>query len=313
MNYRTVLENSRAYNDFVGDVKGGHLNHCYMFLSEDAAALENLLLLCAAAVQCPDFGCGVCVECRKALDFNHHNIYFLPTKASVSDVRELQVDTLNLFDGTRVYIINDIAALSPQVQNTLLKTLEEPRENIVLLLGATNGKSVLETVKSRAKKIFLERFSVGVISDELRDISDDESAISIAAECCGGLLFKAEKILANKQYVVCYDKLINLFSNLKNSRQLAQLVGELPKDGESVSIILEIIEKLIENMLLYNTGLADATPTTVLIAKKYSVEALANFVELVTDAREHIKANCQATAVLENLFLSILEVAYKCR
>jgi putative DNA polymerase III, delta' subunit len=79
----------------------------------------------------------------------------------VAQIRELQ-NVINIkptFSEKSVYIIDDADLMTTEAQNSLLKTLEEPPEYVVIILIVHNERSVLSTVKSRCVNIKFNKLS----------------------------------------------------------------------------------------------------------------------------------------------------------
>lgn len=95
-------------------------------------------------------GCGTCPGCRKAATRQHADLMHVEG-AKVDDVRGLAafVARHSFEGGVKVIYIPRVDALNEQAQNALLKTLEEPQQDTVLVLGAVNTDAVLPTILSR--------------------------------------------------------------------------------------------------------------------------------------------------------------------
>ena len=90
-------------------------------------------------------------------------------KIKVEDVAALIEDTeTKPFESdNKLYFVNYADKMNPAAQNKLLKTLEEPQKAVSIFLGVGSESAILDTVKSRTKKITLDRFSAGDIKDAL--------------------------------------------------------------------------------------------------------------------------------------------------
>jgi DNA polymerase III gamma/tau subunit len=108
--------------------------------------------------------CGVCEACKKAGKNMHPDIIISEPESDsarsfhIDKVREI-IDGLYLSpneSGKKIYVIHDMQNMTPQGQNALLKSLEEPPPFVIFIITATNLDLILETVKSRAVKFKLE-------------------------------------------------------------------------------------------------------------------------------------------------------------
>lgn len=161
--FQDALKKSRAYNLIKHDIDTGNLSHAYMVISPDVFAVQNLFRLIACAVYCKD-ACTTCPVCKKVLNGNHADVKFINEdgkKIKVEDVAALIEDTeTKPFESdNKLYFVNSADKMNPAAQNKLLKTLEEPQKAVSIFLGVGSESAILDTVKSRTKKITLDRFS----------------------------------------------------------------------------------------------------------------------------------------------------------
>ena len=114
----------------------------------------------AAALQCPDGGCGTCHECRTALEGTHADVDVIATEGltlKVELARELvQLAARRPSVGRwRVIVIEDADRLHERAADALLKTLEEPPARTVWILCAPSLEDVIITIRSRSRHVRL--------------------------------------------------------------------------------------------------------------------------------------------------------------
>jgi DNA polymerase-3 subunit delta' len=139
------------------------LHHAYLFVGPEGIGKRTLAIALAKAVHCgesaADF-CGSCVNCRRIADGNHPDVRIVEPLAgkkeiSIQQVRDFE-RALNYrsFTGKRKIIIVDPATLMNLAsQNALLKTLEEPPQESLIILIASSAGGLLPTVRSRCLRI----------------------------------------------------------------------------------------------------------------------------------------------------------------
>lgn len=109
---------------------------------------------------------------------NNPDIYIIePIENSITkdQIKELldKISTTSQFSGLKVYIITNCENLSDSVYNTLLKTLEEPEDNVYAFLITANMENVGKTIKSRCQNVFISSVSTNVNENDIIDISID--------------------------------------------------------------------------------------------------------------------------------------------
>lgn len=74
-------------------------------------------------------------------------------KSNIEDILQL-IESGSNFGKWRVYVLDEVHMMTNSAQNRLLKTLEEPPENVLIIMTTTNPEKILGTIKSRCQYIF---------------------------------------------------------------------------------------------------------------------------------------------------------------
>ena len=141
----------------------------------------------AKALMCSDAGadgaCGVCSNCKY---FENYTTPDVTRVYEPSETKNVKVDFIKdnvvaesylkpQFARTKTFII-DFDYLGVESQNALLKSLEEPRKDVVFILTSSNSDAVLDTVMSRVTEIKLEPYSddelIQIVRDNCPDLDD---------------------------------------------------------------------------------------------------------------------------------------------
>ena len=171
--------------------------HAYALVGPEGVGKSMVATVFAQALLCPDAKGGApCDHCRTCRQVHHrrhtdfHVVSLEDGSIGIDRVRELQRElALKPFEAERkVAVIDDADALTDAAQNSLLKTLEEPPGQTVILLVATNPNSLLPTVRSRC---YVLRFQPLPAADVIRyltgnGVGEDEAVF--AATLGGGSL-----------------------------------------------------------------------------------------------------------------------------
>ena len=139
------------------------LHHAYLFVGTEGVGKKTIALGLAKAIHC-SVGkrdhCDECADCARIQDGNHPDVRVIELLAgkreiSIQQVRELEKElSFRSFSGKRKIVILDPATLmNLSAQNALLKTLEEPPQNSLLILIAPAVGGLLPTVRSRCLRI----------------------------------------------------------------------------------------------------------------------------------------------------------------
>ncbi|MEQ1722797.1 MAG: DNA polymerase III subunit [Pseudobdellovibrio sp.] len=160
--------------------QAGRWPHAIMFVGPSGIGKKKMALGFAQALVCEQSNeaCGVCGACIRIEKQQSESLTILQPDPELSrpvikveKVRDL-LDSLSLAamdGGARVVIIDQAQTMNPQASNALLKTLEEPSENIFFILIANDVHQFLPTIRSRTQVMRFTALSY----DEVKTLKPD--------------------------------------------------------------------------------------------------------------------------------------------
>lgn len=144
-------------------LSSNELSHSYLFFGPDSVGKRLTAVTFAKALNClgaKDDACGVCASCVKIDNKNHPDVSFIEVAEkkdtiSIEQIRDLQERTgLRPYEARKkVFIIQDAHLMTEPAANCLLKTLEEPPRDSIIILVTSRPEELLLTVRSRCKQI----------------------------------------------------------------------------------------------------------------------------------------------------------------
>ena len=175
----------------------------------------------------------------------------------------------------KIFIIDEVHMLTAAAFNALLKTFEEPPENVIFILATTEPHKVIETIVSRCQRFDFRRITVDDIVKRLKEISeleniniDEEALFTIAKNVSGGMrdslaLLDQVSILGAKEKItketieellgkVTFDKLINLLDLIvsQDIEAAISLVGQIYEKGSEPRNLCENFLEFLRNVLI---------------------------------------------------------------
>lgn len=205
-------------------LSGGRLAHAYLFAGPSGTGRLTAALELSAALMCesePAAGyCGECRECTRVFTFTHPDVRLtIPqtadttpeeiasllqtraadgisavrlegnTRTAIEQVRELQdrISRKAFEDRGHVEIILDADRMGVEAANALLKTLEEPPDETVIVLTSSRWSALLPTIRSRTHLIRFGRLRPELIEEMLlRRLTVDRATAKVLAGTCDG-------------------------------------------------------------------------------------------------------------------------------
>ena len=175
------------------------MTHAWLFTGPPGSGRSVAARAFAAALQCPDHGCGECAACHTVMAGTHADVREIVPEGlsiSVKSMRTLVHSAVRrpAIGRYQVLIVTDADRLTEQAANALLKFIEEPPDQTIFLLCAPSDhpEDVAVTIRSRCRPVPLRAPATEAIADVLvrRDGIDPEQA-AWAASVSGGHVGRA--------------------------------------------------------------------------------------------------------------------------
>ncbi|MGN1327933.1 MAG: DNA polymerase III subunit delta' [Clostridia bacterium] len=161
MNFDGIIGNNKIKKELEENVKNGNISHSYMFLGQEGIGKRQIAIEFAKMILClseKNRACDICNSCIKFKSNNNPDFTILEPDGNslkIAQIRDIQEKIYEkpIVSNKKVFIIDDSDKMTEEAQNSLLKTLEEPPEYIVIILITSNENKLLNTIKSRCLKI----------------------------------------------------------------------------------------------------------------------------------------------------------------
>lgn len=255
----SVQVNSAVMLTFSRLVALKKLAHAYLLVGPQDSGKTQTALALAQLVNCesvPLQPCGQCAACLKIASGNHPDVHVLGSddrgSIKIEDIRFLLGRSqLKSYEArTKVFIIRDIQLMTLDAANALLKTLEEPAANTLMILTTSVLEANLDTIKSRCHIVKFFPESVNRITRFLTDEgvpAQDAYFLAVFSEGCIGRIRRLVKDdILLKRHKVLDEMLLN--------RRNDDFLKELSSDPLQATVALQLLLSFFRDVLVLKGG-----------------------------------------------------------
>lgn len=227
------------------------IGHAYLFTGPRGTGKTSIARLLAKALNCEEGIGHICNNCEncKTINSNSHPDVIEIDAASNSRVEEIrniieQVRYAPIKGRYKVYIIDEVHMLSNNAFNALLKTLEEPPEQVIFILATTEPYKVLPTIISRCQRFDFTKIEQKQIKARLEEICDNENIkidndalFEISSLADGGMrdaLSILDELIAYCGNNIKYDDILNIFGIISKSEKIKFIYYLLNQNGKEI-------------------------------------------------------------------------------
>ena len=250
-------------------VKSGHISHAYIIESPSETERTAFAKWFIKAILCEERrgdDCGRCPVCSKVEHGNHEDVIHLQKEKvflRVDEIKRVQAQLDRKPFGSRnIAVIEDADFMNEAASNRLLKTLEEPPGDAVLILLSENTENLLPTIRSRCIRYRLEGVA-GEPDEKIRRQAAE--VIRIAAE--GGPYYRMKKAMGKSAdsrekaaaFIDCMEEACRqlLLSRddkgvLRSPRECGRMIGALEESRRQLASGMS--QKYIMKRLLLTIG-----------------------------------------------------------
>lgn len=318
MTFDSIIGHDRQKNILRRALANKRIAHAYLFEGPDGVGKRLVALALARALLCKTGqGCGDCQPCRKVDHNNHPDIHLLDAEGAtikIDQIRNLQRElALRPLEGAyRICLIDGAEYLNAAAANALLKTLEEPQPNTVMILLSSQPDTLLVTIRSRCQRLPFQRLAkqrLTTILAEQLDLPETEAAVLAALS--DGSFKKAlgqNRELYLEQRKGLLRDLLALSSG--STIPLFKLAEELAANKDHLLEILDIFQAFFRDLLLLKHGRPetelvnlDMKETLYRQLKQETTQTLLKKLAALDAGRYHLKRNVNRQLAIEAMLM----------
>lgn len=339
-NFEDLVGQEHVVRTLKNALRNKRIAHAYLFAGPRGTGKTSTAKVFARALNCVHGPtaepCGECDTCKKIQSGQSIDVIEIDAASNrgIDEIRVLR-EKVKFYpsEGSyKVYIIDEVHMLTKGAFNALLKTLEEPPENVVFILATTEPHKVIDTILSRCQRFDFSLLSLNDIRARLEYICQEEGityegeALQIIARSSKGGLRDAISLLdqaisyTNANLTVADiqqmlgkvdEEVLNQFFNHiinRNSAEALELVNQLINRGYGVSIFVsDLIEHARQLLLIKECGISspifDFAEETLYgleqVSQSVDSSRLIRIIEILTGMERDLSYTDQPRLVIE--------------
>ena len=308
-------------------ITSNKVSHAYIINGERNAGKEFIARIFAMTLQCEKGGiepCNECHSCKQALSHNQPDIVYIshekPNSIGVEDIRGQINNDIGIkpySSPRKIYIMNEGEKMTPQAQNALLKTLEEPPEYAVIFILTDNVEALLPTIISRCVVLNMKPVSDNLVKKYLmEELGVPDYKANICVAFARGNIGKAKLLASSEEFEKVKDEAITLVKYI-NDMEINEIVKAIKKIMEyklDVNDYLDILTVWYRDVLLFKATkdmnslvFKQEIQQIRRVADRSTYEGIENIVSALQQAKRRLEANVNYDLTMELMLLTIKE------
>jgi len=327
MRFSDIIGQEQIKEHLQNAIKSKQASHAYIINGERSSGKEFIAQIFASALQCEKQEgdpCGECHSCKQAKTNNHPDIIKVshekPNSIGVEDIRRQINNDMGIKPYSspyKIYIMNEGEKMTPQAQNALLKTLEEPPSYGIIIILTTNVEAMLPTILSRCVVLNMKPASDELIRNYLMEelmVPDYKADVCVAF--ARGNAGKAKALATSEEFDSIKADAVTLLKYI-HEMDVTEMVTAVKKISEykfNIDDYLDIISVWYRDVLLFKATndanhliFKDEIQYIRKVADKSGYEGIETIIDALEKAKNRLNANVNFDLTLEMLLLTIKE------
>jgi DNA polymerase III, gamma/tau subunits len=313
-----VEEQPKVVHEFQKAISANMLSHAYLIDSASSKIRHQMAIWLAQSQFCDNLKDGApdqtCQKCQTIALGDNPDVLEVKT-----DKQSIGVDDIKFFKKEasmtatqgkrRILIIDEAEKMTNAASNNLLKTIEEPEGNLMMILLADSAKQMLPTIQSRVQIFHLSNKSNDDEIDSLVKLGfkaeQAQRALSVTdikyLESIDGEKYQSLVVAITNWLKEVNNQKINCFIDVQTD------IMPLIENKDQQHLLFDMLNQFFSDILSIRYNFEKSTLTSVDILNKKSIKRVVGMSDDLFTAEQMWKSNVSFQAILEDLSLKFVD------
>ena len=321
--FNDIKGQAQAIRILQKEIATSSISGAYLFTGPAGVGKTLTALTFAKALNCKKEkmdSCDECSSCQKIEHRNHPDVRIIAPEndsIKIEQIRNLKRESsYKLYEGRKkVWIIEEADKFGLAAANSILKILEEPPPQTVLILISQTKEELLPTILSRCEVIRFFPLPLQEIEKIIaQQLPQGSNKIHILAKLARGRVEEALHLIKEENTLKIREELLNALRRNMNLEEMFKLAAQWANyKGKELQRFLDMILFWFRDILILGQGGKewlinyDKVEELAREKDKYSTEEIKRIMETIEKARYYLKSNVSQKLVLESLWLNLKE------
>jgi len=326
MNFNNIVGQREVVDSLNNLLRNDRVGHAYIFCGLRGIGKRTVAQALAGMLLCEERGaagaCGKCLSCRMFENGSNPDFITIDPEGDsigIDNIRDLQSDIYikPMYSSRKVYLVIDADRMTPQAQNCLLKTLEEPPGYAVFILTVSNYEAMLETIHSRTTRYNFRKNTNSEVMEYIGSrFGNSLKGIDFIVSYADGIIGTAHRLAESDRFISLREKTIEIILRLMKSgtEDVFEIYAFFDENKDEIDAILDIMLLFFRDLLVAGrTGIqnilinSDKKDIIIDNASRYDSTGIIRVIDVIGKARREIKHNANFQLVVEVMLMKVQE------
>jgi len=299
-----IIGHKKQLEMIENDIASNSLAHAYLLAGPSGIGKFSIAKMLVNILQCPNNLCNECSVCKQIQAGSHPDTMVINEDGESIKIEQIK-EIISRLQMTKqgeykVLLIKGAEKLTPEAANCLLKTLEEPPRDTIIIMTTNNIREILPTIISRVRLIKFSAYSQNFLKEALRPLypETEEETLDQVCSLSMGKSGKAINLLEDSALLASYRTMYNMLCEFLENKPLYtkfKLIEGIIADEKNTEEFIDVFTHLVRNRL--HKGIEDQS----LQAEKK--DYYMNLLSSLEETRGLLRRNINARLALESLAL----------